>query len=72
MVSKISGILTLYKNQPNLERRLTMRLTKNPGMILLAIWLILFGLSGFINLGDFTPIMNVLAIIAGVVLLLAR
>lgn len=49
-----------------------MRLTKNPGMILLAIWLILFGLSGFINLGDFTPIMNVLAIIAGVVLLLAR
>ena len=42
------------------------------GMILLAIWLILFGLSGFLNIGDLKIILNVIAIIAGVLILLGR
>ncbi len=42
------------------------------GMILLAIWLILFGLSGFLNFGDLKMILNVLAIIAGILILLGR
>ena len=42
------------------------------GMILLAIWLILVGLSGFLNIGDLKMILNVLAIIAGILILLGR
>jgi uncharacterized membrane protein len=49
-----------------------MRLVKNPSVLLLAIWLILVGVSGFINLGDFKRILDILAIIAGVLLLLGR
>lgn len=45
---------------------------KNLGMLLLAIWLILFGLSGFVNLGDLSKVLSVLAIAAGVLVLLAR
>jgi len=42
------------------------------GMILLSIWLILFGLSGFLNIGDLKMILDVLAIIAGILILLGR
>ena len=42
------------------------------GLATLAIWLVLFGLSGFINLGDLQKILNLLAIAAGVLILLSR
>jgi hypothetical protein len=49
-----------------------MKITKNLGLLLLAIWLILIGLSGFINLGDIGKIRDILAIAAGVLILLGR
>lgn len=45
---------------------------KGLGVQLLAVWLILFGLSGFINLGDLRIILNILAIAAGALILLGR
>jgi len=39
---------------------------------LLAIWLILIGLSGVISLGDLNRVLDILAIAAGVLLLLSR
>lgn len=49
-----------------------MKLPKNLGTLLLAIWLILIGLSGFISLGSLRPVLDILAIAAGVLLLLRR
>jgi hypothetical protein len=49
-----------------------MRLTKNLGMLLLAIWLILTGLAGFVGLGGLGIILNLLAIAAGILILLGR
>ncbi len=49
-----------------------MKLPKNLGLLLLAIWLILVGLSGFVNLGDIAKLLNILAIAAGVLLLIRR
>lgn len=49
-----------------------MRFTNNLGFLLLAIWLILTGLAQFVALGDLTAIMNVLALIAGVLILMGR
>lgn len=45
---------------------------KNLGIQLLAIWLVLFGLSGFVDLGDLTKLLSLLAIAAGVLMLLSR
>ncbi len=49
-----------------------MKLPKNLGLMLLSIWLILIGLSGFVNLGDLRRLLDILAIAAGVLLLLRR
>jgi hypothetical protein len=49
-----------------------MKLPKNLGMLLLAIWLILTGLAGFVSLGGLGVILNLLAIAAGILLLLRR
>ena len=49
-----------------------MRLPRNLGTLLLAIWLILIGLSGVISLGDLNRVLDILAIAAGVLLLLSR
>jgi hypothetical protein len=51
-----------------------MRLTKNLGMLLLAIWLILTGLVPLLNLSfsGFGTVMGILAIAAGVVILIGR
>ena len=49
-----------------------MKLPKNLGLTLLSIWLILIGLSGFVNLGDLKILLDILAIAAGVLLLLRR
>jgi len=49
-----------------------MRLTRNLGMILLAIWLILTGLMPLVSMAIPVAVMAVLAIAAGVLILLGR
>ena len=45
---------------------------RNLGMVLLAIFLILYGLAGMVALGVPTYALAVLALVAGVLLLLGR
>lgn len=47
-------------------------LPRNVGMLLLAIWLILYGLSGMIALGLPPQLMAVLALLAGILILVGR
>ena len=49
-----------------------MRLTRNLGMLLLGIWLILTGLLPFLNLDVPGAVMSLLALVAGVLILLGR
>jgi hypothetical protein len=49
-----------------------MKFTKNIGFLLLAIWLILTGLSAFVSMGSLAVILSLLAIAAGVFILLNR
>lgn len=49
-----------------------MRFNGNIGFLLLAIWLILTGLSAFVSLGGLGVILALLAIAAGVFILLGR
>lgn len=49
-----------------------MRFTNNIGFLLLAIWLILTGLSAFVSLGALGPILALLALAAGIFILLGR
>ena len=45
---------------------------RNAGMLLLAVWLILYGLSGFVALGLPAPLMGILALLAGILILVGR
>ncbi len=45
---------------------------RNLGMLVLAIWLILYGLSGMVALGLPAPLMGILALIAGALILAGR
>jgi hypothetical protein len=45
---------------------------KNMGLLLLAIWLILVGVSGLVSFALPSPVMPVLALIAGVLILAGR
>jgi hypothetical protein len=45
---------------------------RNMGMLVLAIWLILSGLSGFVALGLPGPLMGIIALIAGILILAGR
>ena len=50
-----------------------MKITRNLGMLLLAIWLIVSGLAAFVPaLGGLGVILAILAIAAGVLILLGR
>lgn len=49
-----------------------MRFNKNIGFLLLAVWLILTGLSAFMSMGDLSVILALLAIAAGIFILLGR
>ena len=49
-----------------------MNITRNIGMLLLSIWLILTGLSAFIGMAGLGPILALLAIAAGVFILIGR
>jgi hypothetical protein len=45
---------------------------RNMGMLVLAIWLILYGLAGMIALGLPSPLMAVLALVAGILIIVGR
>ena len=45
---------------------------RNIGMLLLAVWLILYGLAGMIALVLPAPLMAVLALLAGILILVGR
>ena len=47
-------------------------LPRNLGMMLLAIWLILYGLSGMVAIGLPPQLMAVLALITGILILAGR
>ncbi|MBK8616695.1 MAG: hypothetical protein IPN96_06210 [Anaerolineales bacterium] len=49
-----------------------MNITKNIGFLLLAIWLILTGLSAFVAMGGPGLILSLLAIVAGIFILIGR
>lgn len=49
-----------------------MNINKNLGMLLLGIWLILVGIAQFVSLGDLSTVMNVLALIAGILIIIGR
>lgn len=49
-----------------------MKLTQNIGMLLLAIYLILVGISAFISLGQLSIVIAILAIVAGILILIGR
>jgi hypothetical protein len=48
---------------------MAVRVTRNAGMLVLAIWLILMGVSGFAALPIPPVLMSALALIAGVLIL---
>ena len=62
-----------YQNNLSLRRR-GVRLDKRLGFVLLAIWLILWGLNGLIGLSfqGLSVILALLAIAAGVLILIGR
>ena len=45
---------------------------RNTGMLVLAIWLILYGIAGIVPIGLPSPLMAVLALVAGILLLLGQ
>lgn len=45
---------------------------RNMGLMVLAIWLILYGLMGFVAFALPAPVMPVLALIAGILILVGR
>ena len=45
---------------------------RNLGLLLLAVWLILYGLAGMIALSLPAPLMAVLALLAGILILVGR
>jgi hypothetical protein len=47
-------------------------LGRNVGMLVLAVWLILYGIAGLVPLGLPSPLMAVLALAAGILILAGR
>ncbi len=45
---------------------------KNVGLLLLAVWLILYGLTGLVAFALPGPVMAVLALLAGILILVGR
>ena len=67
------GVCNIANHNPHKEMN-NMHFTRNLGMILLAIWLILYGLIGLLGLSfsGLGVIMAILAIAAGVLILIER
>lgn len=45
---------------------------RNLGMLVLAVWLILYGLAGLMAFALPAPVMSVLALVAGILILVSR
>jgi len=45
---------------------------KNIGFLLLAVWLILYGLTGLVSFALPAPLMAILALLAGILILVGR
>jgi hypothetical protein len=45
---------------------------KSVGLLLLAVWLILYGLMGFVAVVLPAPVMSLLALLAGILILVGR
>ena len=45
---------------------------KNVGLLLLAVWVILYGLVGVVGFALPAPLMSVLALLAGILILVGR
>jgi hypothetical protein len=58
--------------EPAREVTMAVGIQRNMGLLVLAIWLILYGLSGLVALGLPAPLMGILALIAGVLILAGR
>jgi hypothetical protein len=58
--------------EPGGEVKMAVGIQRNMGLLVLAIWLILYGLSGLVALGLPAPLMAILALIAGVLILAGR
>ena len=54
------------------EVRMAYTFNRNAGMMTLAIWLILSGISGLVVLPLPPPLMAVLALVAGILILIGR
>jgi hypothetical protein len=52
--------------------KMAVNFQRNIGMLLLALWLILYGLAGMIALALPAPLMAVLALLAGILILVGR
>jgi hypothetical protein len=61
------GVLT-----PSKRKETLMKFNRNIGFLLLAIWLILTGLSAFVSMGGLGVILALLAIAAGIFILMNR
>jgi uncharacterized membrane protein len=68
------GVCSITNRNLDTKEVNNMRLTQNLGMLLLAIWLILYGLIALLGLSfsGLGVIMAILAIAAGVLILLGR
>jgi hypothetical protein len=51
---------------------MAVRVQRNLGMLLLGVWLVLSGLAGMIALNLPSPLMAVLALLAGILILVGR
>jgi hypothetical protein len=51
---------------------MAMTFQRNVGLLLLGIWLVLYGLAGITSLGLPSPLMAVLALLAGILILVGR
>lgn len=51
---------------------MAVRLPRNAGMLVLGIWLVLYGVAGMVPLGLPSPLMAVLALVAGILILAGR
>jgi hypothetical protein len=55
-----------------MEEQMAIRLQRNAGMLVLALWLILYGLVGMLALALPAPLLAVLALVAGMLILVGR
>jgi hypothetical protein len=55
------------------SRRMRLQLNRNLGLMLLGVWLVLYGLSAFgLNFPGLSVVLGILAIVAGLIILVGR